>query len=363
VSEKIAVFRGRDGANGLGALPASPRGPSLRNFESRSDGNPNGKAAARLPIVTTKGGAQQITFDFLLQSYFDSVLHEKAILPSPPGNLIIPSTLQPSDATGYALGLHPSSRTPVAVAFRSSGGKAASGVLLLKPGEIIRPVGHPDGDPSNFQGFDWGLPYGWLGGGHATLVIFPSPDADVLWPGNTEVIFHRQRMIIRDPAEDPASIIAEGLPPNWPTVFAWPGAISGAANDKQGGVNTYAVEPTRTELRLRLPTLANPETMRALFFATQAFDVDDGGAEDLAQVGFMDNTWGTFAAVGVGGPPQYPYIEFKDGPFVRLGCEGPWTGLASVAPMEGSLILVADISGGFDTLIGAEVDIVRWGKL
>ena len=45
-----------------------------------------------------------------------------------------------------------------------------------------------------FEGFDYGLPFGWLGGGAATLVVFKTRDADVYWPGNPEIIYTKSML-------------------------------------------------------------------------------------------------------------------------------------------------------------------------
>lgn len=283
-------------------------------------------------LADIPGPAQQLSQLFDYQSYFDSTLLERALLEQRPNEQIVASTRREEQIPGYALALHPSSQTPVAVSFRVGGMPSSSGAIVLTPGQVVRPLGLPPGARNgNFSGFSWGLPYGWLGGGLATLVVLLSPDADVSWRGNPEVLFHRQRMVIANPG-------AFVLPPpfNWPMRFPWTQAVAGASSQTQRSQPVVAVEPTRVLLRLRT-NLAAPADMRVLAIGSDDFD----GA-DLAQTpAAIDMTWGDWTGPGY----QVQELPMRMG---RLGAD------------DGSVALL-DMSGG--DLEGVFVDVVRYGRL
>jgi len=286
---------------------------------------------------------------FVPQSYFDSTQLQRALLQQPPGDPIVSAV---EDQTpGYVVGLHPSSQTPITVQFMVGGQPTSSPPHTLKPGEVFRPFGLPKGMKSgSFSGVRWGLPYGWLGGGGlATLVVFQTPDADVAWPGDAEVIFHRQRVQIVNSAPLPAN-----APLNWPLKFPWPNAVfgNGANATPQGAAPTIAVtRPTRFIMRLRmLAGLAAPADMRFIIQSTNDFDLGGiaGTTLSAAPVMFRDFTWGTYAnSGGVGNlSVQHPLIEV--------------TGELSRFEAENGGIVLVDLTG---TLVNQFVDITRYGIL
>jgi hypothetical protein len=297
-------------------------------------------------IPETLSPAQQISRSFRFQSYFDDALLENALLDQRPNEVIVASTRKEEQIPGYAIGLHPSSQTPVALQFKIGGTFDSGHALVLKPGEVVRPLGLPRGIiTAAFSGFAWGIPFGWLGGGLATLLVFQSPDADVSWSGNPEVIFHRQRMQVVAPGALPAAASF-----NWPTRFPWVRAMrgTGASAASQAGQPQIAVEPTRTIMRLRMTTLAAPADMRVLLQGSNDFDLDSAGAVITTPVGFIDVTWGSFAGSGGAGDlaTQYPYQEL--------------TGLIPRLSADDGGIQLVDLAG---TLAGEFVDVVRYGRL
>lgn len=296
-----------------------------------------------LPDTNTPGVA--ITQLFKYQSYFDSTLLQNAILTQALNEPIVNSTLQKANVGGYSFGLHPSSQCPVAILPTVGGQSASPQAVILRPGQIYRPYGRPGVAAGNFSGFSWGLPFGWLGGGVATLYVFPSSDADVAWPGDAEVIYQRQRMQIVAPASLPAN-----APKNWPLRFPWTQAARGAVPISQSGAAIISISnPTRVLMSLRLATLASAATMRAVFQETNDFDLDSLGAVITNPCRFLEYTWGTYAANGGAGnlAVNYPVVELS----------GEW---ARLAADDGGVQLV-DVSAS--TLTSAYVDVVRYGRI
>lgn len=294
-------------------------------------------------LPDTGAPVQQISRIFPYQSYFSDTLLQTAILSQALNEPIVRSTLQTQQTPGYAVGLHPNSQTPVAVLFNTGGQPSASQAIIIKPGQIVRPYGLPPGSKSgSFAGFQWGLPFGWLGGGVATLLVFSSPDADIAWPGAPEVIIQRQRMQILAPAA-----VTADAPLNWPIRFPWRNAFAGTV--QQAGSAAIAIEPTRVLVRLRLATLAAPATMRFVFQGTNDFDLDLNGVVVLTPASFVEHTWGSYAASGAAAnlATEYP-IQAVDDEIVQLGSD------------FGGVQLV-DVSAG--TLTNAYVDVVRYGRI
>jgi hypothetical protein len=296
-----------------------------------------------LPDTDAPGVA--VTKLFAYQSYFDDTLLEAALLTQSANEPIVGSTMDTINLSGYSFGLHPSSQTPVAVQPIIGNQNSAPQAVILKPGQVYRPNGRPNGDAANFSGIKWGLPYGWLGGGIATLYVFPSPDANVTWSGHSEVLFHRQRMQIKSPAAAPAAARK-----NWPLRFPWTQATRGASAVSQAGAAIISIgKPSRILMSLRLASLANPATMRMLFQGTNDFDLDSLSALILSPVRFIDYTWGLYAASGVAGNlgTNHPVVEIS-GEAVRLAAD------------DGGVALV-DLSAS--TLTDAFVDICRYGQI
>jgi hypothetical protein len=323
---------------------------ALANFRHQARGGQPQREEQVVPDGSQPGVSVSARFPF--QSYFDSVFLERALLQQsrnePIVNSLTPTVGAKTPAittgiSGYTFGLHPSSQTPVAVQPLVGGQPTSAQPIILKPGQIYRPHGKPHMKNGNFSALRWGIPFGWLGGGLATLYIFPSADADVAWPGNKEVIFHRQRAQILSCAGAPAA-----APSNWPTIFPWLAAARGAAPIDQAGASIISLEPTRTLMSLRLGTLAAPAEMRVQIQGSDDFDLNASFATDPAAFRFVPYTWGTYVpCAGV----SYPVVEAPT-EWTRLGCNND------------------DSANGFvlTTVAGtpienAFVDIVRYGRL
>ncbi len=314
---------------------------SLSKFASQARGKTEVVQHNVLPDTDSPGVALTQRFEY--QSYFDDTLLEKAILLQSPNEPIINSTKKSSNVSGYSFGLHPSSQSPVAVRPIVGGQAASAQAVILKPGQIYRPHGRL-GKPGHFSGFEWGLPYGWLGGGVCTLYVFPSPDADVSWPGDAELLFHRQRMKILAPADVPAAALK-----NWPLRFPWTQALRGSTSIPQKGAAIVSISnPTRVLLSLRLNLMTTADTMRMLIHESNDMDLDSAGAVIAAGVRFDEFTWGIYGASGAANmATQFPVKQY-DGPVARLAAD------------DGGVCLV-DMAGG--DLTNAFVDVCRYGRL
>lgn len=301
-------------------------------------------------VSETSAPAFEVTNKFLYQSYFDDTLGPQALLSQAPGSPIVQSTLATQQVTGYAVGLHPSSECPVAISFFTGGQQGGSSPYRLSPGEVIRPHGKPGDTSGSFSGFQFGLPFGWLGGGSVLLVVLRTPDARVLWNSHPEVIYHRMRLQIVAPASIPT---AAAVVPNWPHRFPWPFAVRGSNNLTQRGQPALSVTPTNTALRLRVADMSlAPADMRCLFYGTNDFDLDLNGAIASATVsGFEDITWeqtNTYAgSVGVG-TTQYQTQFFSDSQLTRFAAD------------EGGALVLTSTDA---RLQSQYVDICRYGKL
>ena len=305
---------------------------------------------------TNLNGLMQISADFAYQSYLSSIDLEKGVLDPGIASLITSSTRQVDvQATAFGLALRPESETPVAVEFRGRGSQKSS--ALLKPGQVIYPNGKDPGD--EFSGFSWGLPYGWLGGGLATLVVLTSPRAKIDWPTpNRDLVIQRQRMRIWAKTQ---AISALTIPSNWPTRFPSLGVqrpgVAGV-NLAAGGRPSLKVHPTKVLVRLRsAAALTQLSTVRLAMFNTHLLDLQsNGAASPVAQgVTFRDLDFGAYAMAGADAfavCPQFQTVSFSDGPLVELGCE-----LGSLAGV------VAVDTGNGDDLSGAYLDILRLGRL
>ncbi len=329
---------------------------SLASFRELARGRgPVEKQHSTLPDSNSPGVTVSEVFPY--QSYFDNTLLEKALLQQSANQLIVDATtpangaitmMVKSNVAGYAVGLHPSSQTPVAVQPLLGGQTTSPQPVILKPGQIFRPHGKPiPGVNGNFSGVNWGIPFGWLGGGMATLYIFSSPDADVAWSGNPEVVFHRQRLRVYPIGGD---IQPSVLPYNWPTRFPWPQAVRDAESVDQKGKPSIAVEPTRMFMKLNLSTLVNACNMRMAIYGSNDFNLDASNSVDNTSL-FVDYVWGT-----------YTFIPALTSPFDSMYSvvEGP-SEISRLSADAGGLVL-------FDTsvtqdLAGQYVDIVRYGRL
>lgn len=305
-------------------------------------------AAGPLQVSDVRSPAAQVSALFDFQSYFDSTLLAAAILTQAPNEAIVNSTLTESQVRGYAIGLHPSSQTPVAVEFLGADRFGSGGPYILTPGQIIRPLGndHP------FRGIRWGLPYGWLGGGLATLIIFTSPETEVGWAANTEVIFHRARYEIKQPAQLTAAGSFNNAPKNWPLRFPWPQALRGASSFPQKGQPIISIaNPTRIIMGLTgLTTLAVATTMRMVWQGSNDLSLNSAGAIVTTPVHFKDINWPPWTSLGTSGnlSAQRPILQFAD-EHARLAAD------------DGGVLFI-DASGA-ETLSGGYVDVVRYGTL
>jgi len=178
----------------------------------------------------------QIPATFPYQSYFDTTALSRAILMAGVANPIIDSTRQYAQTKGVGVALHPCSQSPVAIKFK--GGDADSAVINLTPGQRVF--------PGDFHEFEWGLPFGWLGGGTVVLYVIHDRKAEIDFPASdSPIIFQRLRMPILDGVVDAAPVI------NWPLSFPWSNAtrVNGAVTAPQQAAPLFHVIPTNTLMR------------------------------------------------------------------------------------------------------------------
>ena len=286
---------------------------------------------------------------FGYQSWFDSAVLQNAIAVQPRNTLIIDP--EPQQFSGKVLTLHPASETPVAVqASGQGGGAGSSGVYILSPGQSVEPLGR---DP--FISFTWGLPFGWLGGGMATLIVGQEKYQPEGFTSKAEVIFQRTRIAVVQPAAIPAA-----APLNWPSRFPWTNASANTSVGVVGqqGQPHIAPIPTRTILTLRtLGALVAVASMRCIVQGSNEFALDKGGVAgslDLTNPIYEDVNWPAFASLTSGGgnlSTQNPSIILDAShPLTRCGADG------------GGVVFV-DGSGAAALLTGAYVDVVRFGTL
>ncbi len=292
------------------------------------------------------GAAIPLRKVFNFQSFFSSTLLEQGILVANPAEPLIASTVgndgvQPLAGVGFAL--HPASQTVVGVLPRLGG---SASVVTLKPGQVYYP-----GVP--FEGFTWGLPVGWLGGGAALLYLLREKVAETFWTGAPEVIFHRARFKTFAITDNPAAGAA-GANANWPVRFPWPNAISGVPTPAvpQTLGPQIGMVPTKFVLRLRLATLIAAAKLRLIWNQTEDFDLQsDGVTYDAFSTSgsFVEVTFDPFAASGfqIGGvaSAEFP-IQTVDDKISRIGGD------------PGTLFLVS-MDGNIAT--GSLIDIVRYG--
>lgn len=287
---------------------------------------------------------------FPLQSYFDSTAYQLAILRQFPNELIINTSLtvrQSSNIDGYAVALHPASEMPIAVNFQSSKDNAggASATVILKPGEIIRPSDGP------FTGITWGVPFGWLGGGAVTLIVFNTAQAIVNWTTeNKELLFHRIRLPILAPASVPT--VANGRI-DWPIRFPWTNAYSTSTNQPQFGKPTLGITPTKVQIIVRLAasTSVTAASMRFLLANFDNYTLTSTNTNS-GEVAFFDAVVPTYS--NPAGMAQqtgaFPVLEYTSGPLLGGG--------------DSAVVTLMDMDdSGATNLAGVEVDICRYGRL
>lgn len=274
----------------------------------------------------------QIPVNIPYQSYFSSTLYEKALLTQSAGDSIVASTKVLYQGSGRLIALAGWSETPIA--FRFSGQQADTGVIIVKPGQIL--------DVGTFEGFEYGLPFGWLGGGRAMIYVAHSKES-LIDPGSArpEVIFHRLRQkIVASVSPLPA------ITYNWPLAFPWKRAVAGATSIDQTGTPMFRVEPTRSLIRLRMQNaVAKPVLL--LYRGSREFDEAANGTMTLNDVG--TTTW---QEVVFNASPDPVIVNY---PTTNLG-----TDFIDLTFDDGG---VTFFNQGDATLTNIEVDIVRYGRI
>ncbi|MFA6118122.1 MAG: hypothetical protein WC729_29315 [Sphingomonas sp.] len=293
-------------------------------------------------------------FDY--QSWFNTTNLAKAIAVQAAGQIIASTTKRSEDLAGYGVGLDPMSETPVALEFKGTSSKLGTSPVILKPGQVLFPFGREADD--HFQGFDWGLPYGWLGGGLGRLNVFRSPRAEVDWSGRPEIIIQRQRMEILAAGADLVGYnTAASVPRNWPTMFPPLGLQrAGTQAVNQAGHPAIAVEPTKIVMRLNTPfaALASASTVRFLMYGTKGLDTTSTGALDTTYACYEDVTFPVLVEKGINATPKQSSVVVLSGdrPLVRLGCD----------LSAGGGVIAIDYGDG-EILGGMYLDIIRYGRL
>jgi hypothetical protein len=203
----------------------------------------------------------QLAATFAFQSYFDSVLLSNAILTQTNGSPIVDSTRQYAQVPGIGVALHPASQSPVAIQFH--GGSADSAVVHLTPGQKLN-VG-------KFEQFEWGLPFGWLGGGAVLLYVLGGDEADIDFPqSNSPIIFHRQRVRIAN-----APVAAPSVP-NWPMSFAWSNAARGTGGGNvtpQQAAPLFMITPDIVHLQFTGANVLGPIDLNMEIINPDGFDL------------------------------------------------------------------------------------------
>ena len=281
---------------------------------------------------------------FPIQSFFDNTQLNQALLAQAANSPIVSgdSTRQ---VKGRLIGLHPASQTPVAVRLKAGNRSGGDNTVILTPGQIYRVRS------GGFDGLEWGLPYGWLGGGVAQLHVADNEDAFFGWSqSKVEVLIQRLRLKIVADAAPPA--VSSALY-NWPTRFPWPNAprynaVTPATPIIQGGAPILAVEPTRVVMRLRLaiPTASGPQTMRMIMQGDNGFDIgSDGLTPGVTDLSAVEVVWPVNNGA-VSAP--YPVIEM-DAPGALLGGDA-------------AVMTLTDLTNA-GVLLNQYVDILRFGKV
>jgi len=314
--------------------------------------------SSRPAASESRSAVLQVSYTFPWQSWFDSTLLEQAIAVQPAGTTIV--SPQSSQYGGHSLILHPSSQCPIAVTSKALGGGGAPTVYVLKPGQSVSPLG---GQP--LRTFTWGLPYGWLGGGMATLLVAQQPSEPSNGFGAVEIPFHRARFAIKQPTDLTTSGYGNS-PLNWPIRFPWVQSFN-SGGIAQPGQPILAPEPTRIVMVLRgLSTLGANANMRAIIQGADDLDLDAGGVAQALTVvnpAFEEFTWNAWTSIGTSGnlATQNPAITIDlssdtGKALMRLGCSG--------VPVQTTAVGVTFVDdSGSGLLAGAYVDVIRYGRL
>lgn len=314
-------------------------------------------------VPETSSPPSERVFSAEIQSKTDGTL-----VYQPPGELIVASTEFEDGAqtAGYSAMISPDAECPVAVRFRAGAQKSPSKPLIVLPGQVFRPHGLPRSmSRGSFSGLDVGLPFGWLGGGNARLLIFKTEDAHVrsAQAEPREVLFHVTRLTIATafntipnwPANplvptqasaawnavpwvltgNPEWVGANGTPvPNWPTRFPWRNAygtdlttgqtqlpMGGQPDGQPGGEPRMSVRPTRVVMTLQTPNV--PAAIGS--GAVTAYVVPPSNIADAQRV----RPAVQYLTFNAGDPNGFSSIEVKDGPLLTMGGDDAAVGLLS----------------------------------
>jgi hypothetical protein len=322
-------------------------------------GSLNGDLSAPSPrasiLPDSRSAANQVTKTFPYQSYFDDTLLWRAISDQPLGQAIIQSTQEQQQMSGYAIGNHPDSQAPIAVTFSGEGRQSGSASHIIPPGAIVRPTKGIIGE-DGFQSFSWGLPFGWLGGGTVTMVVFQTPDAWANWTPRSQILFHRFRAQILAPGNIPAAASVSQWPRNWPLRFPALNMRRGATSIPQGGAAQIAISaPGQVVFRLHT-TVTSAAEMKAVYFHTTDFDDEMTVLPSPLPLDAVQfNVPGHTAYAYPAGYTEYTLFE---GPaeLSRIGCSG-----ANTAPN----MQIAGVHFVSDdpSLQGQYLDVARYGYL
>ena len=307
---------------------------------SRASEMANDKPKAKITLAPPT----QIQTVWRYGSYCDSTLYENAIIVQKKNSLIIDPPM-PDQTRSWAVGLAPWSESPLAIIFKTgldaeAGQQKSTGVAqIVRPGEIIRPVGLR----GSFSGILYGLPYGWLGGGATTLIIFKTPDSVIDW-GTTrsEIMFHQFRIPLYQTS--PGAPIPATMRKNWPLRFPWANAYAGINKIPVTGSPILDVRPTRTVFRLRTDNLASDLTVRLVMQSVTDLDVTADGTT-------------------VGTDLSYTEFTFKANEYGYPGAGFPTFVMdqSQIGSVLGSQ--VGGIALLTDQAIVADVDVCRYGTL
>lgn len=256
--------------------------------------------------------------DFAIQSAFNAS-YERALTPQTPNELIINAVKE--QLSGHSFALHPNSAAPIALRPLGGHGGSNSAPVILAPGSTFKP-----GKP--FDAFEWGLPYGWLGGG--LILLYIGLDAATVFDWGSprkDVLIHRVRLPI---TADNNTLYTLA---NWPERFPWTRATN-ATGLNQGTLPSVDVQPVRTVGILSAPLTA-PATMRMVWSAV-------GGSE----IAHLDVDW----------PGLNPAPTTASRPTIQLPAEHIQFGGDDV------ILTLKDLSGT-GALTGLTVDFYRYGQI
>lgn len=234
----------------------------------------------------------QIVENYAIQRYIEPTAGGY-FLPQAPGEPIVESTKKVwSSGTGYGIVNEASSMAPVTIRLF---GKMGSAPFILRPGEAVY--------TGEFDSFEYGLPFGWAGGGVVMLKVATAPNVRFDIPSARPEIPY-WRVILK--VEANASPLPT-LKRNWPSKFPWEYALGSAAGANQYGSPSIHVEPTRTILFLPAAGVAagiTPGTVYSgrLFFRT------DTTSDEMGQGNYATDVSWAAPALGAIVPGLYTTI-------------------------------------------------------